>query len=262
MHVIDRTVVILTELYTQIVCGPSESALRRLNARAGAELQRCSCPSSGHTKTRPSTRTASRPTMAAPSSVWQSVTAQFDSIAKRDYASLRGHNRSLSDPDGPNPSHSLPSEHYTQPTSSFSLPSIRQLPYFRAVALLLCTFVSVTVLWTVSSPSHPGRPSHARPSRVDSQSTPSTLDNAGGNRTLISYVYHETPDAKANAEFFLRHAMHDASDFVFIVNGKLDTVNWPVERSNVRVVRRNNTCFDLGAHGEYGSTGLACWRWS
>lgn len=183
--------------------------------------------------------------MDAASSVWQSVTGQFQSVANRDYAALRSHSRSLSNP--PNaPSNALPSEHYSPSGGSpFSLNRLRQLPYLRLIALLLGTLLSLSLLWTLTAPS---QLSWAPVEAIDS---PASLANADGNRTLISYVYHETPDAKANAEFFLRHAMHDSSDFVFIVNGKTDTVKWPVERSNVRLVRRNNTCFDLGAHGAY-----------
>jgi len=64
-------------------------------------------------------------------------------------------------------------------------------------------------------------------------------------------VHHDTPDANANTRFFLRHALHDRADFVFILNGESQLRDEiPDDLPNVRVVQRDNTCYDLGAHGE------------
>lgn len=65
---------------------------------------------------------------------------------------------------------------------------------------------------------------------------------------VIQFVYFESEDAKVNFEFFLQHAVHDKADFVFIINGP-STVQIP-HRENFKVIHRNNTCLDLGSHGE------------
>ncbi len=55
----------------------------------------------------------------------------------------------------------------------------------------------------------------------------------------------------ANAKFFINHALHDRADFVFILNGETTLNNHiPTDRPNVRIVQRDNSCYDLGAHGE------------
>ncbi|CAK7224278.1 hypothetical protein SCUCBS95973_005462 [Sporothrix curviconia] len=68
--------------------------------------------------------------------------------------------------------------------------------------------------------------------------------------TLIAYVYSESSFGRDNIHFFLQMAMHEAADFIFIFNGEVsvrDSIpDWP----NVRVVQRNNTCYDMGALGE------------
>lgn len=64
-------------------------------------------------------------------------------------------------------------------------------------------------------------------------------------------MHHDTDDANANTRFFLRHALHDRADFVFILNGPSELAGEiPTHLPNVRLVQRSNTCYDLGAHGE------------
>lgn len=81
------------------------------------------------------------------------------------------------------------------------------------------------------------------------------------SRPLILYAYFESDFGRRNLIFFLDHALHDAADFVFILNGETDadklifpdTVDpdKPLrDRSNIRIKRRENQCFDLGAHAE------------
>lgn len=69
--------------------------------------------------------------------------------------------------------------------------------------------------------------------------------------TLILYAYHETENARRNAEFFIRHGLHDSADFVFILNGNSTDLDLllPADAKNIRVVRRENQCYDLGAFG-------------
>lgn len=69
-----------------------------------------------------------------------------------------------------------------------------------------------------------------------------------GVADLILYTYHETDEALRNLNFFLKHALHDKADFVFIMNGEY-TITIP-DLPNVKVIDRPNTCYDLGAYGE------------
>ncbi|KAF3906009.1 hypothetical protein ABW21_db0204722 [Orbilia brochopaga] len=78
------------------------------------------------------------------------------------------------------------------------------------------------------------------------------------DRPLIVYMYHETENAHANAAFFLRHGLHDGADFIFVINGESTLPAEIPDASHITVIRRNNTCFDIGAHGEVlASNGLA-----
>ncbi|KAF3928272.1 hypothetical protein AA313_de0208448 [Arthrobotrys entomopaga] len=70
------------------------------------------------------------------------------------------------------------------------------------------------------------------------------------DRPLILYVYRETLNARKNALFFINHGLHDAADFVFILNGP-NTINQTIPiASNIKIVHRKNECYDLGAYGE------------
>ncbi|KAL8672109.1 MAG: hypothetical protein Q9168_003415 [Polycauliona sp. 1 TL-2023] len=69
--------------------------------------------------------------------------------------------------------------------------------------------------------------------------------------TLILYAYHESDNARRNADFFIRHGLHDAADFIIIINGeetRADTLQVP-DAENIRVIRRENTCYDMGSYG-------------
>ncbi|KAK6344633.1 hypothetical protein TWF718_006591 [Orbilia javanica] len=69
-------------------------------------------------------------------------------------------------------------------------------------------------------------------------------------RALITYVYFETPNARENAMFFIKHGLHAQADFIFILNGKTDLSSHIPGAPNVQIIQRNNTCFDLGSHAE------------
>ncbi|OBT78827.1 hypothetical protein VF21_02499 [Pseudogymnoascus sp. 05NY08] len=86
-------------------------------------------------------------------------------------------------------------------------------------------------------------------------------------RPLITYAYYEAPFARANLKFFVDHALHDAADFIFILNGETDADKTIIfadpeipedlrdlipkrDKKNIFVKKRPNTCFDLGAHNE------------
>lgn len=51
-------------------------------------------------------------------------------------------------------------------------------------------------------------------------------------------------------EFFLKKGLHNKTDFVFIFNGNTTAKELVPDRDNIRVVERENHCFDLGAMGE------------
>lgn len=79
---------------------------------------------------------------------------------------------------------------------------------------------------------------------------PSTEPKKG--RPLVSYAYSESEFGRINLRFFVMHALHDAADFIFILNGETDVADTilPVGRPNIQIIRRENTCYDLGAHAE------------
>ena len=143
-----------------------------------------------------------------------------------------GHSRTLSE----DPTESI---FYSPPTSSL-LDRLREsnlssLAWFKPVLLGLGALISLSLVLSLAGGAGAG------------------VDRGGGGRTLVSYVYHETEDARPNAEFFIRHGLHSSADFVFILNGQTDLARSIPKRSNVEVVQRDNTCFDLGAHGKPGA---------
>jgi hypothetical protein len=67
---------------------------------------------------------------------------------------------------------------------------------------------------------------------------------------LVVYVYSERPDARDNAVFFIQHGLHSKAHFLFILNGETDLDQLLPKAPNILIVRRDNTCYDLGAIGE------------
>ncbi|KAJ0162261.1 hypothetical protein CTA2_4844 [Colletotrichum tanaceti] len=70
------------------------------------------------------------------------------------------------------------------------------------------------------------------------------------DRPLILYAFAESDTARENLKFFVNQGLHDAADFIFILNGETNSSRLIPDRKNIKVISRNNTCFDLGAHGE------------
>lgn len=71
------------------------------------------------------------------------------------------------------------------------------------------------------------------------------------NRPLILYTYAESEEARPNFEFFLTKGLHAAADFIFILNGETSVGDLiPTGLENVKVIERENKCFDLGGMGE------------
>ncbi|KAH8794657.1 hypothetical protein BGZ57DRAFT_920965 [Hyaloscypha finlandica] len=67
---------------------------------------------------------------------------------------------------------------------------------------------------------------------------------------LVLYAYSESETARPNLEFFIRHALNEAADFIFILNGETDAAAIIPNLPNIRVVQRDNGCYDLGSYAE------------
>lgn len=69
--------------------------------------------------------------------------------------------------------------------------------------------------------------------------------------TLISLAYYETPVTRFNLRYFIQFELelnYPHRDYLIIING---TCSLPLPvRDNIRIIHRDNTGFDLGAHGE------------
>lgn len=64
------------------------------------------------------------------------------------------------------------------------------------------------------------------------------------------YTYAESETARENLKFFLEKGIHGGADFIFIFNGVTDAVSLVPEHPNIKVIQRENKCFDLGGMGE------------
>jgi hypothetical protein len=78
----------------------------------------------------------------------------------------------------------------------------------------------------------------------------SVLSHYSPDRPLILYAYSESPSARLNIAFFIAHGLHTGADFIFIFNGETDVTQLVPDWPNIQTVKRENTCYDLGAYGE------------
>ncbi|EPS42233.1 hypothetical protein H072_3778 [Dactylellina haptotyla CBS 200.50] len=85
---------------------------------------------------------------------------------------------------------------------------------------------------------------------VDSGVQVQTYKPQSSERPLITYAYFETDNARANAEYFIKHGIHDGADFLFILNGETNIYEMLPDLPYVSYVQRDNRCFDLGSQGE------------
>jgi len=79
-------------------------------------------------------------------------------------------------------------------------------------------------------------------------------------KSLVSYVYTEGDTNRRNLEFFIQHGLYASADFVFSFNGDTDAEKllpiyegspyYDPKVKNIEVLKRDNKCFDMGAHGE------------
>jgi hypothetical protein len=64
------------------------------------------------------------------------------------------------------------------------------------------------------------------------------------------YAYFETEEARINLDFFVAHGLNAAADFIFILNGDTEDEKRIPKRDNIKIVKRENKCYDLGAFAE------------
>ena len=69
-------------------------------------------------------------------------------------------------------------------------------------------------------------------------------------RPLVLYTYAESDNARTNLEFFIAKGIHRAADFVFVFNGETNASELIPYEPNIKIVQRENKCFDLGTIGE------------
>lgn len=73
----------------------------------------------------------------------------------------------------------------------------------------------------------------------------------GRDRPLVVYAYAESDNARENLRFFLQRGLHAAADFIFIFNGETNADEMvPTHLENIKIVKRPNTCYDIGAFGQ------------
>jgi hypothetical protein len=63
-------------------------------------------------------------------------------------------------------------------------------------------------------------------------------------------MYAESDNARTNLEFFIVKGIHGAADFIFVFNGETNATELVPYEPNIKIVQRENKCFDLGAIGE------------
>ncbi|KAL2068368.1 hypothetical protein VTL71DRAFT_16466 [Oculimacula yallundae] len=126
---------------------------------------------------------------------------------------------------------------------------------FILAIVFICLIASILVLDRDSLSSkifdagnHGVFPEAQQPSSSDSETNRSTISN----RPLILYAYADSQDGTAleNLKFFIAHGLHAAADFKFIMNGDTKAGSFVPKKDNIQVIKRSNTCYDLGAFAE------------
>lgn len=69
-------------------------------------------------------------------------------------------------------------------------------------------------------------------------------------RPLVLYTYAESENARTNLEFFIKKALHGAAHFFFVFNGETNATELIPYEPNIKIIQRENRCFDLGTIGE------------
>lgn len=89
---------------------------------------------------------------------------------------------------------------------------------------------------------------------------PVTALQISKERSLVSYVYVESPTNRENLIFFIRHGLYHSADFVFTFNGETNAhellPNHPsspyynASMNNIEVIHRENIGLDFAGHAE------------
>ncbi|KAK2050798.1 hypothetical protein LZ31DRAFT_580942 [Colletotrichum somersetense] len=98
-----------------------------------------------------------------------------------------------------------------------------------------------------SNTKNDGRPAIEPTTSQQSPSPPTPKDYG---KPLILYAFAESEVTRENLKLFINQGLHDAADFVFILNGQTNVDAIIPQKQNIRVINRPNTCFDIGAYGE------------
>lgn len=98
----------------------------------------------------------------------------------------------------------------------------------------------------------------ANPSRPKKTQKSGAGNGEAKDRPLVTYVYSQTPSAEANLRYFIKHALNDAADFIFIINGDVTISRQIIPKlDNIQVVERENDCYDLGSHAKILTTKIS-----
>lgn len=116
---------------------------------------------------------------------------------------------------------------------------------------LLLAWIFVLIIYTLSPLSGASTSLRNAFEKHYDLKAPLSGPDSGSLRPLILFVYAESKTARPNLEFFVRNALHDNADFIFVFNGPTNmTEIVPQNMPNVRIIERENKCFDLGGIGE------------
>ncbi|KAL0939749.1 uncharacterized protein CTRU02_206359 [Colletotrichum truncatum] len=116
------------------------------------------------------------------------------------------------------------------------------------IGVITVVFLIVTATWIF--PFHIPQARHSIKHGSFQHGSPASKNKGSSDRPLIVYAYHESDSARANLEYFVAKGLHNAADFVFIFNGDAKSSSIIPELPHVKIVKRENTCFDMGAIGE------------
>lgn len=112
----------------------------------------------------------------------------------------------------------------------------------------------------ISSSIATPKPTPKSTSPANASKPKTTQKSEAGNvkakdRPLVTYVYSQTDSAEANLRYFITHALNDAADFIFIINGDATISREIIPKlDNIQAVERKNDCYDLGSHAEILTT--------
>jgi hypothetical protein len=115
--------------------------------------------------------------------------------------------------------------------------------------LALGLLIVIWVIWSLNSPGTTGDVISRLPSFPAGIVSSSASDPS--LRPLVLYTYAESDNARENLAFFVKNGLHGSADFIFIFNGETSAADLlPDDAPNIKIIQRDNTCFDIGAMGE------------